>query len=261
MFGRCVLGAAFVLLAIGCSKKPAECHTLIAVIDDDDQKIQQTLGLGAQAAKAAEIQAVASDLATLEDKLAADVGALKLTTPELATLATSYKQFATDVAAAARETASTMADVIAYEPKVDPAKPDGVPQKMRAAADKMTARCTAKKSTECVKLFDKMKKILDLANKVENVEDQAKQIDAFVAELQAATLKDAELKADVDEFAKSMTDASNVLKQAAALRAKTTATKQKLDETLAREKPLTDGVNAICVPQQLRAAPVDAGAN
>lgn len=257
-FGSVALALAFAFAAAGCSKKPEECKLLISTIDDDDQKIVETLGVGAHAAKAAEIQAVATDLATLEDKLAVDVGALKLTVPELAKLAGEYKAFAIDAAAAARDTASTMGEVIAYEPKVDPARADGVPQKMRAAADKMTGRCTARKSTECVKLFDKMKKLLDAANKAQDLEDQAKQIDAFVAELKAATLRDAELKADLDELAKSMNDAASVLRQAAALRAKIATSKAQLDQVLGRERPLTDGVNALCVPQHLQGAAADA---
>lgn len=258
-FAACAFALAYT--TIGCSKKPEECKALIGVIDDDDQKIGQALSLGAHASKAPEIQAVATELATLEDKLAADVGALKLTIAELQKLANDYKAFAIEVAAAARETQATMGDVIAYEPKVDPARLEGVPQRMRAAADKMTARCTARKSTECVKLFDKMKKILDDASKAGDAEAQATKIDAFVAELEGATLKDAELKADKDELAKSMKAASAVLREAAALRTKMAATKAQLDSVLAKENALTLGVNAFCVPQHLKGAGVDAGAD
>ena len=59
-FTACVLALAFT--TIGCSKKPEECKVLIGVIDDDDQKIGHALSLGAHASKAAEIQAVATEL-------------------------------------------------------------------------------------------------------------------------------------------------------------------------------------------------------
>jgi len=248
------LAAAALVALVACSKKPTECREIIAVIDDDDQKIAQLLGTPAAVGKANEIAGVATALATLEDTLAADLAALKLTVPEVQKLSSDYQGFAHEVAAAARETATVMNQVVAYEPKVDPQKPDGVPQKMKAAAEKMTNRCTTKKSTECVKLFDKMKKILADADKATDTAAQAAQLDAFVAELSQATLKDAELKTDLDEFIASMKDASAVLHEATDLTAKMTTTKATMDGVLAKERPLTASINAACVPQQLSAA-------
>jgi hypothetical protein len=240
-------------LTAACDKQPKECAALIAVIDDDDHPIAELGAAGSGVARAAALSDLSKRLAALEDKLAADLAALPLTVQGLKTLSGAYQSFARECAASARESADVMDRVAVYEPKVDPARPDGVPQRTKSAIDKMTERCKTRRSKECVKLYDGMKRVLPEAAPGAPPVDwatQAKHIDAFVADAGGTTFKDAELKKDFDEFIASMKGSSAVLHEAVDLRAKMDASKAKLDAVLAKQKPLTDGVNLFCMPQQ-----------
>ena len=250
------LGALVALaFTTACDKKPKECAALIGVIDDDDHRIAEVGAAGKGVEHAAEISGLSKQLASLEDKLATDLAALPLTVEGLKTLSKAYQDFAKETAASARESADVMDRVVAYEPKVDPARPEGVPQRTKSAVDKMTDRCKTRRSNECVKLYDGMKRVLPEAAPGAAPPDwatQAKQIDAFVTESAATTFKDAELKKSFDEFVASMKGISAVLHEAVELRLKMDASKAKLDAVLAKEKPLTDGVNLYCMPQHLQ---------
>ena len=249
---RAPLAAALVLLALACSKKPKECTELIDTIDDDDKPVAQLLATGATLTNVNDIGDSARALATLEDKMRSDLGALKLTDTDVIGLDKQYAEFAEAAAGAARDTAAVMDKVAAYQPTVDPSKPDSVPDKMRAAADAMHARCVTKKSNECVALFDQMKSILAEADKATSWSDSATAIDAFVAKLNALSLKDAQLQADVTAFAATMRDSAAALREAVILRTQMGGSKEKLDSVLALERTVTTRVNAVCVPQQVK---------
>jgi hypothetical protein len=241
---RVVLALASVLLAIACNKKPRECTELIDTIDDDDKPVAQLL--------AKDIGDSARALALLEDKMRGDLGALKLTDVDVVALDKQYGEFAEAAAGAARDTADVMDQVAAYQPTINPSRPDSVPQKMRAAADAMHARCVAKKSAECVALFDQMKAILADADKATSWSDSATAIDAFVARLGALSLKDSQLQADVTAFAATMKESAASLREAVVLRTKMGGAKEKLDSVLGLERTVTSRVNAVCVPQQVK---------
>jgi hypothetical protein len=249
---RAPLAAALVLLALACSKKPKECAELIDTIDDDDKPVAQLLATGATLTNVSDIGDSARALATLEDKMRSDLGALKLTDTDVIGLDKQYAEFAEAAAGAARDAAAVMDKVAAYQPTVDPSKPDSVPEKMRAAADAMHARCVTKKSNECVALFDQMKSILADADKATSWSDSATAIDAFVAKLNALSLKDAQLQADVTAFAATMRDSAAALREAVILRTQMGGSKEKLDSVLALERTVTTRVNAVCVPQEVK---------
>jgi hypothetical protein len=249
---RAPLAAAFVLLALACSKKPKECAELIDTIDDDDKPVAQLLATGATLTNVKDIGGSARALGTLEDKMRTDLGALKLTDVDVIGLEKQYAEFAEAAVGAARDTADVMDQVAAYQPTVDPSRADSVPQKMRAAADAMHARCVAKKSAECVALFDQMKAILAQADQAGSWSDGAIAIDAFVAKLGALSLKDAQLQADVTAFAATMKDGATSLREAVILRTRMGGAKEKLDSVLALERTVTSRVNAVCVPQQIK---------
>jgi len=248
---RAVLAPAFVLLALACSKKPRDCTELIDTIDDDDKPVAQLLATGATLTNVKDIGDSARSLAALEDKMRGDLGALKLTDADVVAVEKQYGEFAEAAAGAARDTADVMDRVAAYQPTVDPSKSDSVPQKMRAAADKMHDRCVAKKSNECVALFEQMKAILADADKATSWSDSATAIDAFVAKLGALTLKDTELEADVTTFAATMKDSAAALREAVILRTRMGGAKEKLDSVLSLERTVTTRVNDVCVPQRI----------
>jgi hypothetical protein len=249
---RAPLAALVFLLAVGCSKKPKECAELIDTIDDDDKPVARLLATGATLTNVKDIGDSARALATLEDKLRSDLAALPLTEVDVVPLQKQYGEFAEAAGGAARDTATVMDQVAAYQPTVDASRPDSVPHKMRAAADAMHDRCVAKKSNECVALFEQMKSILADADKATSWSDSATAIDAFVAKLQALSLKDAQLQADVATFAAAMKDSASSLREAVVLRTKMGGAKEKLDSVLALERTVTARVNETCVPQQVR---------
>jgi hypothetical protein len=252
---RAVLASALVtvaLVALACSKKPRECTALIDTIDDDDKPVAQLLATGATLENVRDIGDSARSLAVLEDKMRGDLGALKLTDVDVIGLEKQYGEFAEAAAGAARDTAVVMAEVAAYQPTVDPANAGSVPQKMRAAADAMHARCVAKKSNECVALFDQMKSILAAADKATSWSESATAIDAFVAKLGALTLKDTQLQADVTAFAATMKESAASLREAVVLQTKMGGAKEKLDSVLALERTVTTRVNDVCVPQRVK---------
>ncbi len=249
---RAPLAALFFVLALACSKRPKECAELIDAIDDDDKPVAQLLATGATLTNVKDIGDSARALATLEDKLRSDLAALKLTDVEVVSLEKQYGEFAEAAGGAARDTAAVMDQVVAYQPTVDPSHADSVPQKMRAAADAMHARCVTKKSNECVALFEEMKSILADADKATSWSDGATALDAFVGKLQALSLKDAQLQADVATFAAAMKDGASSLREAVILRTRMGGAKEKLDSVLGLERTVTSRVNAVCVPQQVK---------
>jgi hypothetical protein len=109
---RNVMLATFALAVVattqGCSKKPQECRQIVNIIDDDDQAAQ-VAAAGMSSPDGQQFAKAATDLAAAEDKVAADLGALTITSPDVKKGSDDYIALAKDASAALKKNAAPIA--------------------------------------------------------------------------------------------------------------------------------------------------------
>jgi hypothetical protein len=226
-------------LALGCAKRPPECNAVIDTITQDDREIE-TISAKATA-DAKELAPVIRNAARVEDKLAGELAALSISTPDLATDVKGYEAFAHELSAAA----VAMADLLDALASMR-ARADGLVADRDAALAKLGERCRATKSAACRRLDDATKP-LDTIPDDAPYDDQAKTVDGVAAAIRDLHSDDREIDADATAYAKVLSDNAALLRDFASFSPKIAASQDALSKAIAKEQPLTDGINTLCI--------------
>lgn len=100
------ISAALLVTGCGKFKKTKECNAFIEKVNTAIKEIEQNSA--SKGGDDAQVISSMKKLGDLYEQLAKDVGALELTTPELKTHATTYKEMCTKAASTARQVATAI---------------------------------------------------------------------------------------------------------------------------------------------------------
>lgn len=234
----------FVLAAVGftmlgCAKQ-RECAALIGLVDDDDEAIK-AIDLSSKDPR--KIATSTKKLATIESKLAVDLTASTFEVKEVKQLAADYAAFARETAAASTELASVFEKAAELQDRVDESKADSVTKRWAASVQKVVARCQAHPSAACPRFAQIIK---DLPSNSDDMNAYGKALDKAAGDLKKLSTSDATLNADLDAVQKSTVEMAKVFVDTADLQKKQKANAVAMDAAIAKEKPLTERVNAFC---------------
>jgi hypothetical protein len=185
-------GALVLMLVAGCSKRPQECKQVIDLIDDDDQAVQAAVaGFGMDLSQSAQ---AAKQLSQVETKLANDLKALTITTPDLKKGVDDYVAAANDAAADTGKIADPMAKLGGnMAAGTDPFS------RITTAVNKMVTYCQGSGANheDCQKVGLAMKQA---PTNIDNPQTEAEALNAWLATLKAITPSDAGMKQDLADL-------------------------------------------------------------
>jgi hypothetical protein len=222
-----LLGA---VLAVGaCTKKPKECKQVVNIIDDDDDKLSvAAAGMGSDPQS---VIKSARDIAGIEDKLAADLGALTITTPDVKKGSDDYVSVAKDLSTAMKSIADALDKVAGnMDAKTDPVS------RALIAQQKLQDRCDDKpKLPECKKLRETRVPKIDADNPTVTAEE----LNALLARFQGLTITDDEVKNDLDDYEAVLSDVIAYLKTL-------TSYQTSIQQLKVRSEQATAEINTAC---------------
>lgn len=186
------VGAVALALGAGCSKKPQECKAVINVIDDDDTAIQAAAaGFGMDLSQSA---TAAKNISQVETKLAGDLKAITVTSPDLKKGVDDYVAAANDAAAATSKIADPLAKLGGnMAAGTDPFT------RVTTSVGKIVDHCTQKGANlpECVKILETIKAA---PTNIDNPSVEAEALNAWLGQLKAISPSDAGVKQDLADL-------------------------------------------------------------
>jgi hypothetical protein len=224
----------------GCGAKQRECSTLLELIDDDDQALEALESNGKDSQKLA---AATRGLAAVEAKLASDLGAHRFEVADVKKVAADYQAFASETARAADEVARTIERATELLEKVDDARPDSATKRWTAAVQKVAAACQARPSPACERSSAAIRAVPE---KVDDMALYAHALDKLAGELRKVPTTDAGLRAALDGAERQSVELAKVFADIAELQQKAKRSRAAMDAAVAKERPLSDRVNALC---------------
>lgn len=234
---------ALAAASAGCSHKSEECKAVIDTIDDDDALLK---GLKFDtddfALLAKNVKAAADAL----DKLAADLAAKKLTTPDLEAASGDYGNFARALAKALRDHAVLLEQLDGTMNKVGP-----MAKTLHAGLKKLSDRCVvdaAANDCAAVKAVMKDAPDQDAFKFDKDLKEDAEAFSKFVAELRAlnVTITDKQVRDDVEQIAKGLGELETIMRSLSDLKPKFDASQTQLLAVVAKEGPIERHINETC---------------
>ena len=231
--------ACAIVCATACTKRPQECQAVIDTIDLDDQQIKDISARATEDAK--DLAPLVRQAAQLEEQLVVKLGALQVATKELADDVGEYVSFAKELSAAATAMADVLEQIATMKDRAD-----AVLASRDAALDKLKVRCTALPSLAC-RALDSATKPLDEIKDEDAYGEQAAKIDAVAARIAALRLADGDLAREAEEYVKVLRSDAELLRDLGALTPKIGASQGGLTSAMAKEQPVTDEINVLCI--------------
>ena len=234
-----LVSVALATAAIGCAKKPIECRAVIEAIDQDDAEIKAISSHATSDAK--ELAPLVRRAARVEDKLSTQLETTTVTTKPLGVLVAQYESFAHELA----QTADAMADVLERLAKMRD-EADALVVERDAALAKLKTRCMATRSASCRRLDDATR-ALDAVGEDDAYPEQATKVMGVATAIKALHLADHELEEDAATYAGVLAKDAALLDDLAGVAPKVADSQDALGKAIAKEQPLTDDINLLCV--------------
>jgi hypothetical protein len=219
----------------GCSKKIPECNALIKQLNDTStvmEKETSALSGSKQSKEALEKVAAATKLET--DKIAK----VELTIPELLGFSKGYQTLLNETVSATRAIGTAAGELEGVQTAVTKAQSG-----FMAATAKLEGAC-GKARRECAALGDKLTRAPTITG-AEPAED-AKKLEDYARGIGSVTVKNADVKAAVDEIQKTVGDFAAALKKSGTVQEESKKALKMINEINAKEPALIKNINDFC---------------
>ncbi|HVR18128.1 MAG TPA: hypothetical protein VMS65_00485 [Polyangiaceae bacterium] len=219
----------------GCNKKIPECNALIQQLNDTSTVMEkETSALGGSKQSKETLEKVATITKSETEKIAK----VELTVPELQGFSKSYQTLLNDTVAATRAIGKAAGEADGVQEAVTKAQGGFV-----AASTKLNVACV-KARKECAAVGDKLTRAPSI-NGMKPHED-AKKLEEYVASIASVEVKNADVKAAVDDIKKTVGDFAAALKKSGDVQEETEKAMKTMTEINAKEPALIKSINDFC---------------
>jgi hypothetical protein len=221
--------------SVGCNKKIPECNALIKQLNDTSTVMEkETNALGGSKQTKEALDKVAAVTKTETDKIAK----VELTVPELQGFSKNYQTLLNDTVGATQAIGKAAGELEGVQEAVTKAQSG-----FMGATSKLNVACV-KARKDCAALGDKLTRVPSITGI--KPEEDAKKLEEYAQGIAGVDVKNADVKAAVDEIKKTVGDFAVALRKSGALQQDSEKAMKTMTDINAKEPILIKSINDFC---------------